>query len=144
MFLYTAKLFHDQCRTPLHPRSCGAQGMGGGLAWSGAVSTRAWWLVSEMLQNLGQNRNCDACVWVLSNLVLCTKSVYPWAIMFYQSVSVKSLINSSQSVKSNISQPSQELDTSTDDVLDLIRRNTDLQTLMMKSSDSGFLTITNS
>ena len=63
--------------------------------------------------------------------------------MFYQSVSVKSLINSSQSVKSNISQPSQELDTSTDDVLDLIRRNTDLQTLMMKSSDSGFLTITN-
>ena len=63
--------------------------------------------------------------------------------MFYQSVSVKSLINSSQSVKSNISQPSQELDTSTDDVLDLIRRNTDLQTLMMKSRDSGFLTITN-
>ena len=100
MFLYSAKMFHDQrVQDSLHPRSCGA----GAWEWAGdarsaAVSARWWWLMSEMLQNLGQNRNCDAFVWVLSNLVY-AQSAYQWSIVF---VSVESVLNSSQSINCDI------------------------------------------
>ena len=100
MFLYSAKMFHDQrVQDSLHPRSCGA----GAWEWAGdarsaAVSARWWWLMSEMLQNLGQNRNFDAFVWVLSNLVY-AQSAYQWSIVF---VSVESVLNSSQSINCDI------------------------------------------